>query len=667
MSPHLTALVLALVISGLHVAGAATPGQTLAAERLLGLLRGIGGEYGEAFDAQAALVRPIELEEAGLLLAEARDLLPQAGLAAAEIEPLANALSARAGQDVVDARVQALQSRITAATGVAARVRPPAAPSVERGRALFAENCASCHGEHGTGDGPESKRLDLEPANFTDRAFMRAETPDDFFNVITLGRRRSGMPAWGDALSLQERWDLVRFVWTLHEDGVATTGQPGTVADATPALASQSDADLYAALAAPPAPEAERWLQVAALRARGFDALADPTAPAEADRTHAATTPRQALGEVHRLLDEMLAARARGGTAGASLATDAYMRFEPFEKRLGATDPGLVRRIEEGFVRLRQTARDPSATARDVEVLVAVLHRDVDEAVAALEPGTDAWVRFGQSAAIILREGFEVVLIVGALIAYVRRGGTPRLVRSLYLGSAAGVVASLATAVVLATVLRVTPWAGEALEGAAMLLAAVVLFWVSYWLISKSEADRWQRYIRGKVQSAIRTESGTALAAAAFLAVYREGFETILFYQALFASAPAGDLMVPAGLVAGIVLLAIVYAGLERVGLRIPIGTFFLATGGFLYAMAIVFAGRGIAELQEAGLVPLTPVAWAPRVEVLGVFPTVESLVAQGVFVVLLVYAVVVTLRRRMRAQGERQAEEPTARRAAQG
>ena len=93
-----------------------------------------------------------------------------------------------------------------------------------------------------------------------------------------------------------------------------------------------------------------------------------------------------------------------------------------------------------------------------------------------------------------------------------------------------------------------------------------------------------------------------ALAIAAFLAVYREGFETILFYQALFAGAPAGDVMVPAGLVAGLVLLAIVYWGLERVGLRVPMGAFFVGTGAFLYAMAIVFAGRGVAELQEAAL-----------------------------------------------------------------
>src|SRR6185503_13409958 len=199
----------------------------------------------------------------------------------------------------------------------------------------------------------------------------------------------------------------------------------------------------------------------------------------------------------------------------------------------------------------------------------------------------------------------------------------------------------------LVTVLRVTPWVGEALEGGAMLLAAVVLFWVSYWLISKAEADRWQRYIRGKVQGALTGGNRGALATAAFLAVYREGFETILFYQALFASAPSGDVMVPAGLVAGLVALAIVYVGLERIGLRVPMHAFFVWTGGFLYAMAVVFAGRGVAELQEAGLLPLTPVGWAPRIETLGIFPTVETLVAQGVFLVLLLYAVGVTMARR--------------------
>jgi high-affinity iron transporter len=194
-----------------------------------------------------------------------------------------------------------------------------------------------------------------------------------------------------------------------------------------------------------------------------------------------------------------------------------------------------------------------------------------------------------------------------------------------------------------------------------MLLAAVVLFFVSYWLVSKAEADRWQRYIRSKVETALSARSGTALGAAAFLAVYREGFETILFYQALFTSAPAGDTMVSAGLLAGTVLLGVAYVAFQRIQSRVPMRAFFLGTGAFLYVMAIVFAGRGVAELQEAGTVSFTPVAWMPRVETLGIFPTVESLAAQGVFVGLLVFALVVTFARRPAAPAiEAPAEKPS-------
>jgi high-affinity iron transporter len=190
----------------------------------------------------------------------------------------------------------------------------------------------------------------------------------------------------------------------------------------------------------------------------------------------------------------------------------------------------------------------------------------------------------------------------------------------------------------------------EALEGAAMLLASVVLFWVSYWITSKAEAERWQKYIQGKVQHAIARGSGAGLAAAAFLAVYREGFETVLFYQALAAGVPAGDVMLPAGFVAGSLALGVLYVLFRRVGVKIPLQQFFIATGAFLYLMAFVFAGKGIHELQEAALVSFTPVAWMPHVEALGIFPSRETLAAQGVFLVLLLYAAWVTWGRRPRA-----------------
>jgi len=157
------------------------------------------------------------------------------------------------------------------------------------------------------------------------------------------------------------------------------------------------------------------------------------------------------------------------------------------------------------------------------------------------------------------------------------------------------------------------------------------------------------------VQDAVTSGSSLALTAAAFLAVYREGFETVLFYKALFIAGDgsAGAAPVIGGMVVGAVLLVAVYVAIHRFGVRLPLKPFFGVTSAFLYYMAFVFAGQGIAELQEGGLIPITPVAWAPRLPALGIFPTVESLSLQAVLLLLLVAALVWTFviePRRLRA-----------------
>jgi high-affinity iron transporter len=159
------------------------------------------------------------------------------------------------------------------------------------------------------------------------------------------------------------------------------------------------------------------------------------------------------------------------------------------------------------------------------------------------------------------------------------------------------------------------------------------------------EVVKWNHFVKSKVHHAVTSGSTFALASAAFLAVYREGFETVLFYKALFLAGDGTAALVPvvAGMAAGTVLLAGVYVAIHRFGVRLPLKPFFAVTSAFLYYMAFVFAGQGIAELQEGGFVSSTPVGWAPRVPMLGIFPTVESLGAQGVLLLLLIVALVWT------------------------
>jgi high-affinity iron transporter len=204
---------------------------------------------------------------------------------------------------------------------------------------------------------------------------------------------------------------------------------------------------------------------------------------------------------------------------------------------------------------------------------------------------------------------------------------------------------SLLTAVALETIFQLTPAKQEALEGVTMIVATGVLFYVSYWLLSKMEVVKWNHFVKSKVNDALTSGSTLALASAAFLAVYREGFETVLFYKALFVSGGTAGTAMPVvgGIVAGTAVLVVVYIAINRFGVRLPLKPFFGITSAFLYYMAFVFAGKGVAELQEGGLISTTVLPWAEflRTPSLGIYATAETLAAQGVLVFLLVVALV--------------------------
>jgi high-affinity iron transporter len=244
----------------------------------------------------------------------------------------------------------------------------------------------------------------------------------------------------------------------------------------------------------------------------------------------------------------------------------------------------------------------------------------------------------------MLREGLEAILIIGALIAFLVKAGAEQRKRDIHIGVGAAVAMSLLTALLLETVFVLSAAHQEALEGATMMVAVVVLFYVSYWLLSKMEVTKWTSYVKQRMQVAVNGGSAFALASAAFLAVYREGFETVLFYKALFVAGGSFAetfLPVTAGIVLGGAALALVYIAINRWGVKLPLRPFFGFTSAFLYYMAFVFAGKGMAELQEGKLVGETYLLGWPRLAALGIYPTVETMMAQGVLVALALVALV--------------------------
>lgn len=310
------------------------------------------------------------------------------------------------------------------------------------------------------------------------------------------------------------------------------------------------------------------------------------------------------------------------------------------ELDLGLKSPGLKNEIEILFGVVNSKAMR-GASADDLGAAWQQLRGKLQEAAKLYEKTeADGFVpAFLKSLVILLREGIEAMLVVGALAAYLRRAGGADRIWVLHAGVGIAIVLSLLTGWALTGALQVAGASRGVLEGVTMLLAAAVLFYVSFWLFSKREAQRWQAWIAGQIESAVTQGSSFALGGAACLAVYREGAETVLFYQALLAGESGNGGAIAAGICAACALLLAFYLAMRHLSLRLPFHLFFTGTAVLLYGMAIVFMGQGITELQTSGHLVTTHLPWAPHISWLGVSPTLQGIGAQCAMLLPLAFA----------------------------
>ena len=236
---------------------------------------------------------------------------------------------------------------------------------------------------------------------------------------------------------------------------------------------------------------------------------------------------------------------------------------------------------------------------------------------------------------ILLREGLEAILVVAALAAFLIKTERRDALPYLHAGWGGALVLGVATWVAAAYFIDFSGASREITEGVAALVAMAVLFYVGFWMHSKTSALQWKRFIDGSVQKALSTGTLWGLAGLSFIAVYREVFETILFYQALWAQAdgPAQGMLL-SGFGVGAVVLAVLGWLILRYSRRLPLRQFFSVTSIFMFVLAVVFAGKGIAALQEAGKLPIDPVNF-PRIDLLGIYPNVQGLAVQAGLVLL--------------------------------
>ena len=248
------------------------------------------------------------------------------------------------------------------------------------------------------------------------------------------------------------------------------------------------------------------------------------------------------------------------------------------------------------------------------------------------------WLTFVTAFGLLVREGLEAILVIAAIVAYLIKTGNKHMLKGVYLGSLAAVLASIVLAWALEAMLgEQSGVARELLEGWTMFLAVAVLFYVSNWMLSKADTIAWENYISGKVQQSIDSKSQWTLIFAAFIAVMREGAELILFYSAAFTGGMSDPAYIAYGIGAGVVVLVVVWVCFRYFSVRLPLRAFFMFTSVLLFLMCISFMGKGVVELTEADVISgrtVIPAMNGFSIEILSIYDRAETLIPQIMLVI---------------------------------
>ncbi|MFJ2485008.1 FTR1 family protein [Pseudomonas sp. NPDC087639] len=517
-----------------------------------------------------------------------------------------------ARQDGAEVARQARQLGAKLAVAYEVSQAPVITPDPARAAPLFAQHCSVCHGETGAGDGPAGVGLTPPPANLRDAARLDHLSLYAIYSTLGQGVEGTDMPSFADQLDDRQRWDMATYVAGLSANAsAAKSGQTYNIAD----LARQTPAEVQIAEGAQAA---------ATFRAQRAQ-------PPQVKRG-----PAQLLDYTAATLDKSLAAyRAGDHDQAYDLSVAAYLEgFELVESSLDNVDANVRKDTEKSLMAYRQSLQDGLPVAQAEQRLDAAKAKLKESAGLLGSDGLSWSLSFISGLLILLREGLEAILVLAAILAFLRNTGQQSAVRSVNVGWGLALLAGLGTWALAAYVIDVSGSQRELLEGATALFASVMVLWLGVWMHDRRHAAAWQDYIKS---SLVGGGGRFGFAILAFFSVYRELFEVILFYETLWLQAgPAGHNAVLAGGATALVLLVGLAWVILRGSAKLPLTLFFSINAALLCALSVVFAGHGVKALQEAGIFGTRPVAFFDF-DWLGIHADAYSLTAQAVAIVAII------------------------------
>lgn len=622
----MTARILQVFVFATYLSSFSAYADTMAAadssQRLLQMLDYVGVDYAPTVSAGRVIdgVEYAEMQEfSGEIVNLLRTLPPVANKT--ELQQVAERIRASVerrvnGDEVVRLTAQLKLALISSYDLVVAPARLPAMDQVS---SLYQSSCASCHGAQGYGDGELAAGMSPAPSNFHDSARQYSRSVFDLYNTISLGVPGTPMASYAH-LSDEQRWALAFMVSRFSGSPVQSQNgellwQQGHLHDKFMAISDVTSMSYARA--------GELALQAG---------LSDKDG--EAVLTYLRDTPEVLQVSDHAALDKSIAklaesvefARAGDAVNAHKTALSAYLDgFELAEPSVVVLDKALKLKIEQAMIEFRELSRSANIDALEQKRIEAVsLLIDAKRLLGS--GGMSGEAAFTGAFIILLREGVEAILVLAAIMAALIKTGRRDAMKYIHIGWIGAVVLGIFTWWLADNVISISGASREVTEGAAALVAALILIYVGFWLHNASHSKRWQQFVHHKVSNAMEGSTLWVLALVSFIAVYREMFETVLFYQAMWVQIDEGSeqsfLM---GIGAAIVLLVVLSLLVYRLGIRLPIRQFFQINAVLLFLLAVIFAGQGIAALQEAGIVSASLMNF-PRIEMLGVYPTAQSL-----------------------------------------
>jgi len=521
-------------------------------------------------------------------------------------------------------QVASLARKIQAQVMEAARfpTAPSQWPDLSAGRVLFESTCAKCHGMDGKGKGPSAPGLDPPPTSFFDPK-MEGVAPLQAYNTIRLGVPGTSMTAF-PTFSDQETWNLAFYVMSFrHRSSLKDQDRARPFHSATsdlalnhetllPAVAVRSDDVLRQSLKGS---SLETQEKVAALRLRSTVQSA-----------------KASLEFARFSLEEAFSYYQAGRFGEASrMALMAYLRgVEPAEPTLLADNPRIVPELENKMaaVRSAMSARKP---ASEVEPFFQEAIGDLEKALLSVRSGARSpWLTFSLAFGIILREGFEALLLIAALLGVIRASGAKGASRWVHGGWMAALVLGGVAWVLSGKLLGMSGLGRELMEGWTAAVTVAILLYLGFWLHSRVELTRWNKFIQQQVKGALRRRNLFQLALLSFLAAFREVLETVLFLRAIWLEGGQGsELFLGIGVVSSFTTILVLGWLLITTSAKVPVRSLFALSAWVMTALAVILAGKAVHSFQEAGWLGPTFSPLNLRFEWLGLYPTWEAQLAQ--------------------------------------